>query len=90
MDIDHTCTLKPLTQTCYRCGQTGHISKDCDLRHDIYHITLDEEDGFIQQILANHDTAMASTAASMTQTDTSEGTLVEREVDNSDFIRSSR
>jgi hypothetical protein len=32
MDIDCTRTFKPLVQTCYRCGQTGHISKDCDLR----------------------------------------------------------
>jgi hypothetical protein len=33
MDVDHTQTLKPLAQTCYRCGQTGHISRECDLRH---------------------------------------------------------
>jgi hypothetical protein len=53
-------------------------------------MTLDEEDGFIQRIMANRDAAMAATAASTTQTDTSKGTLVEREVDDSDFIRSSR
>jgi hypothetical protein len=34
MDVNRTRTLKPLTQTCYRCGKTGHISKECDLRHD--------------------------------------------------------
>jgi hypothetical protein len=38
MDINHTQTFKPLAQTCYRCGQTGHISKDCDLRHDVHPI----------------------------------------------------
>jgi hypothetical protein len=27
MDVNHTRTLKPLAQTCYRCGKTGHISK---------------------------------------------------------------
>jgi hypothetical protein len=59
MDVDHTRTLKPLTQTCYRCGQTGHISKDCNLRHDICHMTLDEEDDFIQQIMANCNAAVA-------------------------------
>jgi hypothetical protein len=32
---------------------------------------LDEEDNFIQQIMANCDTAMAAIAASMTQTGTS-------------------
>jgi hypothetical protein len=48
MDVDCTQTLKPLAQTCYRCGQTGHTSRECDLRHDIHHMTLDEEDEFIQ------------------------------------------
>jgi hypothetical protein len=90
MDVDCTWTLKPLSQTCYCCGQTGHISKDCNLRHDIHHMTLNEEDNFIQWIMANCDAAMAATAVSTTQTDTSEGILVEREVDNMDFVRSSR
>jgi hypothetical protein len=35
--------------------------------------------------MANRDAAMAATAESMTQTGTSEGTLVEREVDNLDL-----
>jgi hypothetical protein len=53
-------------------------------------MTLDEEDGFIQQIITNCNAAMAAVVASTTQMDTSEGTLVEREVDDSDFVRSSR
>jgi hypothetical protein len=53
-------------------------------------MTLDKEDDFIQQIMANHDAAVAAAAESMTQTGTSKGTLVEREVDNADFVRSSR
>jgi hypothetical protein len=89
MDIDHTRTLKPLTQTCYRCGKTGHISKECDLHHDIHHMTLDEQDEFIQDIMANRDAAMAAVAESTTHTGSSEGTLVDREIDNTDFIRSS-
>jgi hypothetical protein len=89
MDADRTRTFKPLTQTCYRCGQTGHISRDCDLRHDIRHMTLDEQDEFIQHIMANRDAAVAAASAS-TQMSTSEGTLVEREVDDADFVRSSR
>jgi hypothetical protein len=48
MDVDRTRTLKPLAQTCYHCGQTGHISRECDLRHDVRHMTLDEENEFIQ------------------------------------------
>jgi hypothetical protein len=89
MDVDRTRTLKPLTQTCYRCGQTGHISRECDLHHDVRHMTLDEEDEFIQQIMANHDAAVAAAAESTTYMATSEGTLVEREVEDTDFVRSS-
>jgi hypothetical protein len=68
MDVDCTRTFKRLTQTCYYCGQTGHISRDCNLHHDVHHMTLDEQDEFIQQIMANCDTAVAATAGSMTQT----------------------
>jgi hypothetical protein len=52
-------------------------------------VTLDEEDGSIQWIMANRNAAMAAAAVTMTQTDTSEGMLVEREVNNPDFVRSS-
>jgi hypothetical protein len=51
---------------------------------------LEEEDEFIQHVLANRNTAMATAAGSTTHTATSEGTLVEREVDESDFSRSNR
>jgi hypothetical protein len=53
-------------------------------------MTLDEEDDFIQKIMANCNAAAAVASASMTQMGTSEGTLVEREVDDLDFVRSSR
>jgi hypothetical protein len=52
-------------------------------------MTLDEEDDFIQQIMANRDTAAAAASASTTQTGTNKGTLVEREVVDVDFVRSS-
>jgi hypothetical protein len=50
---------------------------------------LDEEDHFIQRIMANRDAAVAAAAELTTQTSTSEGTLVEREVDDTDVVRSS-
>jgi hypothetical protein len=52
-------------------------------------MTLDEEDEFIQRIMANRDTAVDATPESTTQTSTSKGTVVEREVDELDFVRSS-
>jgi hypothetical protein len=51
-------------------------------------MTLEEKDKFIQHILANCNGAMAAAAGSTTHTAISEGTLVEREVDESDFARS--
>jgi hypothetical protein len=50
---------------------------------------LDEKDEFIQQVMANCDAAMAAVAELTTHMGTSEGMLVEREVDASDFVRSS-
>jgi hypothetical protein len=90
MDVDRTWTFKPIMQTCYCCGQTGHISKECDLHHDICHMTLEEEDEYIQHILANRDATMAATVRSTTHMATSEDTLVERDIDESDFVRSNR
>jgi hypothetical protein len=89
MDIDRTWTLKPIAQTCYYCGQTSHISRECKPHHDVCHMTLDEQDDFIQRVMANHDTAMAAAVEAMTQMGTSKGALVEREVNDSDFVRSS-
>jgi hypothetical protein len=52
-------------------------------------MTLDEQDEFIQHIMANRDAEMAAAAESTTSARTSEGTVVEQEVDESDFVRSS-
>jgi hypothetical protein len=52
-------------------------------------MTLDEENEFIQRIMANRDTSVAAAAESTTYMATSEGTLVEREVEDTDFVRSS-
>jgi hypothetical protein len=53
-------------------------------------MTLEEEDEFIQHILANCNAAMAAVAESTTPMATSKGTLVEQEVDDLDFVRSNR
>jgi hypothetical protein len=50
---------------------------------------LDEQDEFIQHIMANRDAEMTAAAESTTSARTSEGTVMEREVDESDFVRSS-
>jgi hypothetical protein len=50
---------------------------------------LDEQDEFIQCIMANRDAEMAAVAELMTSACTSESIVVEWEVDESDFVRSS-
>jgi hypothetical protein len=52
-------------------------------------MTLDEQDEFIQHIMAKRDAEIVVVAESMTSASTSEGTVVECEVDESDFVRSS-
>jgi hypothetical protein len=47
---------------------------------------VDEEDEMVERVLANHDAAVATTAASA---HLSEGTIIEREVSEEDFVRSS-
>jgi hypothetical protein len=51
---------------------------------------LEEEYNFIQQIMANCDAVVAAAAELTTVMSTSKGTLVDREVNDWDFVRSSR
>jgi hypothetical protein len=50
-------------------------------------MTTDEQDDMIEKLLANHDAAMAATAAS---TQSEEALIIEREVREEDFVWSSR
>jgi hypothetical protein len=70
-------------ESCYWCCQSVHISQDCPLRYDVRHLTIDEEDDMVKCILANCDAAMAATAA---LTHPSEGTIIECEVSEEDFV----
>jgi hypothetical protein len=47
---------------------------------------VDEEDEMVERVLANRDAAMAATAALV---HSSEGTIIECEVSEEDFVRSS-
>jgi hypothetical protein len=52
-------------------------------------MTLDEQDEFLQHIMANRNAAVAAAAELTTQTSTSKGILVDRGVNDVDFVRSS-
>jgi hypothetical protein len=59
MDVDAVRRRTVHPQTCYQCGQSGHLRRDCTLRHDTRYMTLDEKEDLIQQLMADIDTAAA-------------------------------
>jgi hypothetical protein len=65
---------KTAIKSCYRCCQSGHTSRDCPLRYDVHHLTVDKEDDMVERILANRDAAMAATATSAHSSEGVKGT----------------
>jgi hypothetical protein len=54
MDIDAARKAKSTPDTCRRCGKTGHWAKDCELRFDVRHMTMDE----LETIMENRNAAL--------------------------------
>jgi Zinc knuckle/Retrotransposon gag protein len=54
MDIDAQ-RAKQLPPTCYRCGETGHLKRDCPRQFDVRHMTMDERDNLLESLLVAKD-----------------------------------
>jgi hypothetical protein len=59
MDVDTVQWRTTHPQTCYWCGQSGHLHHDCTLCQDTCYMTLDEKEDLIQQLMADIDVATA-------------------------------
>lgn len=61
MDIDAARRKFGVPPTCYRCGKTGHLRRDCP-RQDARQMTIDEKHELVQQLLADLDAHAATTS----------------------------
>jgi len=59
MDIDMAHKAKAINDNCQRCGEPGHWAKDCKLRFDVCHMTVDELSALIEDWLAALDIAQS-------------------------------
>jgi hypothetical protein len=85
MDIDRS-RASTIPRQCHRCGDTTHIIRDCPKRYDVRYLSGEEREEWLCSMLTERDVAEAQG----TNSETSEtSTIVEREVTDEDFVRSS-
>ena len=56
MDIDAAKIKAEFALQCQRCRQMGHFTRDCDQKFDIRHMTTDEIQTILEDMLAAKDT----------------------------------
>jgi len=59
MDIDAARKAKAISDTCRRCGETGHWAKDCHRRFDVRYMDADELELMLEDKLAAKDAVPA-------------------------------
>ena len=57
MDVDSVRKRSTTTLACHRCGEVGHLIRDCPRGFDVRYMTADERDEWVQQLLVAKDVA---------------------------------
>ena len=50
-----TSTVKKEMVICYKCGEVGHKKPECPKRFDIWHMTMEECEEWMQQMVLDKD-----------------------------------
>ena len=86
MDVDTLRRKRALPGTCYRCGSTEHLVRDCPRTLDVRAIPVEEQDAMLEQLLAAADIRAAEGGHTVEGEEGQEGQRqLDEEVDQEDF-----
>ena len=91
MDVDTMRRKHATLSTCYRCGSTGHLVKDCPRPYNVRAMSTEERDGLLELLLAAKDVQEAGMARVIDEDDgVGDSTRVEVEEAREEDFGSSR
>jgi hypothetical protein len=67
MDVDAARKRNTTTLSCFRCGDPGHIAKECPRRFDVRYMLEEEREEWVQHLLVSKDVAEAQEKADESQ-----------------------